>query len=545
MVTLEIRFPGRRYHATPWGHHVNEGLVEWPPSPWRLLRALLATGYTKLGWREGALSPTAVALLEKLGSVLPDFGMPSGVAVAHSRHYMPAPVKTTLVFDTWAQVDAAAFFVRWSVDLTSEERELLASLAERLSYLGRAESWTAARLLTDDEAPGAFETAPCSGAGGGPGLEQVSVLAALPPAVFGPWRSEQVERALAAVPPASTGARKPTAKQLAKHEEQRRRAAEPFPADLVSCLGVDTAWLQGHGWSQPPGSRRVLYWRRRDALEVGPPRSPHPPEASPIEAVLFALATETRGRGGLPEQTRAFPQALRLHRALAGIAKGLVSEETRRCLLGKDGDRGAETGHRHAHVLPLHLDPASDGKLDHVLVWAPGGLDSGAQRVLRRLRRLERTATDSTGELDRYLVTIAGEGSLDVLAGIGEPLRRLMRSAIGRSSTSDGRRWKSVTPFFAPRFLKPRGKNTLEGQLRAELEARGLPTLESATLFRREELVEARFLHYLRRANRKAPKVDTPLGLRLVLAEPVPADQVGPLCLGFGSHFGLGRFEPE
>src|SRR5437867_3663314 len=48
--TLLLRFPGRRYHATPWGHHVNEGLIEWPPSPWRLLRALLATGYTKLGW---------------------------------------------------------------------------------------------------------------------------------------------------------------------------------------------------------------------------------------------------------------------------------------------------------------------------------------------------------------------------------------------------------------------------------------------------------------------------------------------------------------
>jgi CRISPR-associated protein Csb2 len=39
--TLRLRFPGGRYHATPWGHHVNEGQVEWPPSPWRLLRALM------------------------------------------------------------------------------------------------------------------------------------------------------------------------------------------------------------------------------------------------------------------------------------------------------------------------------------------------------------------------------------------------------------------------------------------------------------------------------------------------------------------------
>ena len=28
MPTLRLQFPGGRYHATPWGHHVNEGLVE-------------------------------------------------------------------------------------------------------------------------------------------------------------------------------------------------------------------------------------------------------------------------------------------------------------------------------------------------------------------------------------------------------------------------------------------------------------------------------------------------------------------------------------
>ena len=46
MPTLQLRFPGGRYHATPWGHHVNEGLIEWPPSPWRLLRALIACGFS-------------------------------------------------------------------------------------------------------------------------------------------------------------------------------------------------------------------------------------------------------------------------------------------------------------------------------------------------------------------------------------------------------------------------------------------------------------------------------------------------------------------
>ena len=39
--------PLGRYHATPWNRGVNEGAPEWPPSPWRLLRALIATWHTR------------------------------------------------------------------------------------------------------------------------------------------------------------------------------------------------------------------------------------------------------------------------------------------------------------------------------------------------------------------------------------------------------------------------------------------------------------------------------------------------------------------
>ena len=33
MTTIELTFPAGRYHATPWGRHVNEGAVEWPLLP--------------------------------------------------------------------------------------------------------------------------------------------------------------------------------------------------------------------------------------------------------------------------------------------------------------------------------------------------------------------------------------------------------------------------------------------------------------------------------------------------------------------------------
>jgi CRISPR-associated protein Csb2 len=43
MLALAFTFPAGRYHATPWGRHVNEADVAWPPEPWRILRTLVAT----------------------------------------------------------------------------------------------------------------------------------------------------------------------------------------------------------------------------------------------------------------------------------------------------------------------------------------------------------------------------------------------------------------------------------------------------------------------------------------------------------------------
>jgi len=43
MITIQLTFPWGRYYAHPWG--INPTRLrepEWPPSPWRLLRALVS-----------------------------------------------------------------------------------------------------------------------------------------------------------------------------------------------------------------------------------------------------------------------------------------------------------------------------------------------------------------------------------------------------------------------------------------------------------------------------------------------------------------------
>lgn len=521
MPTIQLRFPGGRYHATPWGHHVNEGLVEWPPSPWRLLRALLATGHTRLGWRD--VPTVGVSLLEKLAEALPRYRLPTA-STGHSRHYMPAPVKTTLVFDTWAHVGDGVLTITWPIELTASEHDLLGRLVGELGYLGRSESWVVGKLRDDErDQRGSESYADLGEESPGPGWEQVALLAPEPPTTYSRWREARLQERMSAAVQAPSRGKKLTRKAL---EKEQARIAAPFPSDLLGCLGVDTAWLQSHGWSQPPGSRRVLYWRRTDALEVGIQAPRTVSKAPSVSCVLFAMATASRGTSALPPVVRTFPQARLLHRALASSCDALqASSQATRSLLGTVDRRRQDTNHQHAHVLPLDLD--GDGRLEHILVWAPAGFDADAQRVLRGVRK-----TYMKGGAGELQVTVVGLGALSDLAPLEGALAPIRRT------TGAGTTWESATPFLPPRFLKPRGKNTLLGQLEAELETRGLRARE-VTVLDREAHLARRFRHFVVHDDRTRPPSEFGFAVKVVLESP----HSGPLCLGFGSHYGLGRFE--
>lgn len=531
MPTLHFRFPGGRYHATPWGHHVNEGLVEWPPSPWRLLRALVSVGYLTQGWTE--LPSVGRRLFEALAGTLPKYRLPA-CSVAHSRHYMPLGVlekgreKTTLVFDAWADVGDGVLVVRWECQIDDEATELLRTLAANLNYLGRRESWVEAELVPDETPlPAGYDAYPhVEGCRAERGWEQVSLLAADAPQEFEVWRAERVVKALEPFP-LPEGAKKPTKALLKKRE----KAVEPYPADLFEALCRDTKWWKGHGWSQPPGSRRVLYWRRSDALEVGAP-APAPRAVPPsVTTMLLALMTPSGRTASLPPIERTLPQAELIHRALVSRVSKLSKENCRE-LTGKDESGKPLTGHRHVHILPVDLD--RDGRLDHVIVHAPMGLGPAAQRAVRELRR-----TWTKGGSGDLQVALAGQGNLDDLRGLPQPLDRGIADLLGAEAGS--RIWTSATPFVPPRYLKPRGKNTLEGQVLAELEVRGLPAAKVELLPWDESNLKLRHAVRVRSRGGRAPPLDIGFAVKIVFEAPVR----GPLAIGYGSHFGLGMFVAE
>lgn len=533
-VVLVLRFPGRRYHATPWEHHVNEGQVEWPPSPFRLLRALLATGYTKLRWPGSSPPPVARSLIEKLASVLPRYCLPHAVGT-HTRHYLPlarfknAREETALVLDTWAQIDDGTIGVRWEVELNSEELALLGELVRQLGYLGRAESWVEGELLSTDAIDRSFDVH-AEAAAPGRGWEQVSLFAPLSPAEYATWREHAVGAAMARLPTANAKGKPLTS---AQRSSQIREVQEAHPPDLVACLQVSTGWLNELGWSQPPGTRRVFYWRQSTSLEFAAarPRVQHVKRPS-VNFMLLSIATATGNASALPLTKRALPQAELLHRALLSCA----GDRPPRALSGRD-EQGqplaGEEAHRHAHL--LHLDLDQDGHLDHVLIWAPMGLDAEAQSAVRAVRN-----TFAKGVKAALRLSVAAAGSARDLVALHPPLKDGLRAVLG-SGTTGSNRWRSLTPFVPPRYLKRSGRNALEGQIVAELKSRDLPELSSLQIHDPRSNDEARQYRHFVRSRRfgRSPPVDIGFMLDLTLAEP----RQGPIALGYGCHFGLGLFQ--
>lgn len=535
-VIARFEFPAGRYHATPWGRHVNEGAVEWPPSPWRLMRALMATGFNRLGWSEPPL-PDAISLFAKLAATPPAYALPPAGA-AHTRHYMP-PFKgnTTKVIDTFATLRrvGAPLFVKWDAQLTNEERALLEQLLAAMPYLGRAESWVDATLVDSD--PDGAWLVPATKAPLGD-FERVDLLSPLSTPHLRTWRDEAltaaVRRRIAELTPRPL---RPT---------DREKIEAGFPSSVFEVLRADTAVLQSAGWSLPPGTKWLTYWRPADALQREPATRVLPAAPPRITAVLFAVASETRAGRTLPPLKDALRRADRVHQTLVSLSNGAPQ------LSGAENGVPA-TGHRHASVFcisskglsaaPQKLDRAP---IDHLLVCAhrDAPFDATSLRALRALRR-----TYAAGVSSLWLTAI--------WEGTAEESREL--AWLAESAT-----WISHTPYIAPRHLKRGGKNSLEGQIRADLEQRGVtglsnvevdvagsaspagwaPASEFFHVWRNpmsERRLSTRWRHFRRERDGKQRShiaAQPALGLRLSFTNPVR----GPISLGYGCHFGLGLF---
>jgi CRISPR-associated protein Csb2 len=429
---------------------------------------------------------------------------------------------TTLVLDTFADVGDGALWVRWPTKVDEEAQQLFDVLVEHLGYLGRSESWVLGESISDDvPLPQAGLAFPHSDrARPGRGFEQIALSAPDVQSDYATWRNGEVDAATKELK--LQMGKKPTKAQQKKIDAIQ----SAYPADLVDCLQRDTAWWKAQKWSRAPGTRSVLYWREGNALEVGPPSSPRVSGGHRVEMMLLALTTPSGSKSALPAVARTLPQADLLHEAL--VSKLGFSVEPCPEIVGRDEAGKPLKGHQHAHLLPVDLD--GDGRLDHIVVFARMGLGARAQRAIRNLRK-----TYMKGGIGELQVAVAGAGALNDLraieAGMSLAVKELLGPATGAAS------WVSATPFVPPRHLKKNGRSSLVGQIEAELNVRRFPPATVEVLDWTGETLALR--HFVRRRRRgPQPPHDVGFPVRLFFESPIP----GPICLGYGSHFGLGRF---
>lgn len=322
--TLVLSFPLGRYHATPWDRHVNEGAVELPPSPWRLLRTLYAVWKTR---HPDLPADRVEPLLAELAE--PPLMWVPAHTIAHSRHYYPdAKNGTDRTLDSFAVFGTDDHLaIQWNKDLTPDHHQTLQRLAESIPYLGRADSICTASL--DDT---------------------------WQPAGHALWTPLDVADSIEGCTDTSTV------------------LAPELPLALTDLL-ARPADVRAGGRRYPVGSRLLAYGLQHPATT--PPRPAPPTRAATVTAVRFDLL-----HNALPPDTDTTIYTDLLRQA---AIKHLGENPTGTMLGGRNPDGTPMQGGRHAHYLPLIT---ADRRLSGLVVWVPGSLNDKELTALCDVRGL-------------------------------------------------------------------------------------------------------------------------------------------------------------
>jgi CRISPR-associated protein Csb2 len=477
--------------------------AEWPPSPWRLLRALAAAWFQANPGREP--SPELVQALETLGRELPTFGLPK-VSFARTIHYQPnygATPKSDLSFAKYKRVRHENHFVavggdvliHWQMNGVSETdarvvRSLVSTIAGRVGYFGRAESVCEVEVVDAGRDP--LESAQVALQSGkpcrqiGPNFRDV----------FCPNPDDFQARDLWRRRADSSGA-----EVAQKHLVQELLdAPQPLPDG-----GAWFSYRMPEGWPQR--------WVIRHAQ---PPRRKK--SAGRIVAHFLEFSLQCR----IPVPTKFTVSIAELFRDAAVRHHPGPSF----ALSGRDRPEEFQTGHHHAFYLPI---PDHSGQyLSSLRVWCPYGFTQQEVNALLAVGALRWAG-------GRFPVR-------PVLLRLQRELPRPRPSCV----------WRSVTPFVPPRYWyrkkfaegRVREPDSPENQLRTSLRENG--TAAVAEIARREAAA----------SNWDVCKVH--LHPEVLLRRSEPTHRIGFLfeirfsdkvllpfpSYGHSAHFGLGQFAP-
>lgn len=499
-VVIRQEFPLGRFHATPWRvSPFDDPHGEWPPSPWRLVRAVTARWYQ---WTRETGQDLDLSQLERLQAALcrstyafhlpADARKGSPLRQYHPTEFgwRPAEKKkagtrsygTSLVQDNYWCVPPEAP-VWWFIegdDWTDELRTQLAQCLERMAYFGRAETLVRARLV---ESTTDIPTPNCT----------------------------LVDR--------------------------RTEDAVPVLVPLESASRDDiertTDNLEAKERTVPPGTQRLYAVRpprpaSRERRRVPAPR----PDCHLMQfAIGWNVAPDPRAIVRLTSRFRGavLRELLRIKTGDASATWTGVGKNIRDAIAdmaGKDANNEPLKGRRHSEFFAW----CEGGHPTRILVWRSSRVfDADEQEAI--LLAAERDVSWATAgtDGDEWKVRLVPLDR-DVPAPPGFD---------GQSSTV----WESITPYVPSRHhlrggKKREGESIVE-QVQAELRRRGLVEAVEVEVVGRQVWVS---VHVPQRSSGTRTFRGDRRGhlLRLRFPEAV----VGPVRLGHSSSFGLGLFRP-
>ena len=521
-VGLRIRFLAGVYHATPWFRYINEGAVEWPPSPWRVLRALAGVGMRKLGWSDRGVPQEWGELASKLSQTLPLYIVPPATQT-HTRHPMPVPgKKKQILMDPFVVIDRdAELLVVWKeVELDESQRDLFERLAEGLAYLGRSESLIHAESLFEEEIHGTFNFLPVSGTSSVSG-EILRVLAPKTPQEYADYRQNV---------------------QLPPELDAPDVGMSIIITNTNVLSGVERTSGRSKGTLLLPPAAKWVYYELRgtELMENTLQREEDLKMLPQMQVGVYSIVPQSKhGGGGVPvSSTLVVAEAVR--RKLLGAASRVFGKSEIPLLFSghSESSRRSAEGHKHIFILPVDTD--NDGILDHVLVYAkqPFGDVLPLEDVLR-------TFGLAVGD-----VKVEGMGVPQFLVFMGAYSVEDMQERFSPWFKSS-QCWESATPYYFSRHPKKSQIAFWKRELIKEIEEfHGLGKVKDVEILhpkhfkmlrdgtpRMTHLSTYKFIHKVGSA-RVRPAISLALGVRIHFNKPVK----GPIMLGHGAHFGLGQF---
>lgn len=498
---IEQSFPLGRFHATRWKTGTfGDRYGEWPPSPWRLLRALANRWFQWSRESGNEDRETLNHLLSLLSSELPEFYLPTNTKRGDPlKQYLPTKIswtdpakgagavkvpKTSLTEDNYrALATNDSLFWIWQ-NVAINDGQLLDELLARVLYFGRAESWTHLRRV-----------------------EQLPSRLAVQSVRLDEERTAASNPVLAPDP---------------QSENRLRLLFEPTDHSDIKHRDIPpgTRWY----YAVLPSSPRIRITSRH--------KNRYPENLTQIQFTIGGQVLPTvKYWCVLTEQFRKC--ALReLCRILTGNTKcdfSILDASTKskmRGFTGKDEYGEPLADHSQAYFAVL---PDEDGKATRLVVWRHAPFSQEEVEALLAAARFPLLWDSASPKWKIKLL----------------PLPFEMPLSIKMMGTSH--RWESVTPFVPPRQRRRFRKNGKErpGETPESIAAKlcqriyGVTPLSIAS----EATGEWSYVHMsTRERGQKSRQRITLPSFRLVIefAQPV----TGPIALGDSAHFGLGIFRP-